>query len=147
MTDISLHSRVVPVVEEASDDWSGDGTDATVAGGEGSERIQAFVQLAQAHGAQVLFVRLPVSPVSRADKIDPALQRGALAVLGELGVGYLDLRDDSLGEEAFEGPVHLSAEGRTRLTQELGQQLGALGLHRGKAPPPVSVPSGPQRRP
>ena len=85
--------------------------------------------------------------MDRADQVDPDLERGAMAIFSELGIGYLDLRDDTLGEDLFDGPVHLKAEGRRKLTERLGRRISVLGLHRGEAPPPIFVPSGPQRRP
>jgi hypothetical protein len=130
----SLHVRVVPIVEETSNEENETTADASVGGGAlpGSPPpihvVPGFVQLAREHGAQAVFVRLPVPYGSR--PVEPSLERKTLDVCREQGMGYLDLRDNA-GERARPG----SAEGQPTRTQTLAQQVLLRGLLRSKTTP------------
>ncbi len=120
--------RVTPYVEP---------DDAEAAGGQhlADTLIPDLVELAYAHGAQVLFVRCPLPAERQGNDLVPvALEGEILAYLSGAGAGYLDLRDADLSTADY-GGVHLSKAGRARFTPQLVAALKGVGVGSGELAP------------
>lgn len=105
--------------------------------------VVPLADLAAELGASLVFVRMPVAPGSlQADPVSTAEERALVALLNDIGVGYLDLSDTPLRPGNFQDPYHLDTTGRAHLTTALGEALepwmdGAGGVLLPPAPLPV----------
>lgn len=101
----------------------------------------AIVELAQAHGAQVCFIRAPVGSSLTATEVDP-VSPAALADLvdwlHDQGVAWLDLGDDAADEDYADG-MHLTHRGLVRLRTPLSQGLAAIGAGEGHLRPATAL--------
>lgn len=127
--------RVIPVAEGG---WSGAMKASDVAPRD--TLLPDLVALARDHGARVLFVRAPLpASLAHMDSVPIAQERDALALLNEIGAGWIDLRSTPLPPEAFRDNLHLTGRGRALNTAALaaamaaGDVLGG-GLPRARAP-------------
>ncbi len=100
--------------------------------------LDAMDALADAHGSQLVWVRMPFPPSNRdVDSVPPEIEADALAWMNELGSGYLDLRSLDLSDADFEDMRHLSRRGAVTFTVGLARALQALSAGGG-----VSVVQG-----
>ncbi len=89
--------------------------------------LDAMDALADAHGSQLVWVRMPFPPSNRdVDSVPPEIESDALAWWNELGSGYLDLRSLDLSDADFEDMRHLSRRGAVTFTVGLARALQAL---------------------
>lgn len=87
--------------------------------------------LADAHGARLVWVRMPFPPSNpHMDDVPPEIERAALDWMTELGSGWLDLRALDLDDADFEDMRHLSKPGALKFTVTLARSLNALGALR-----------------
>ncbi|MSQ04148.1 MAG: hypothetical protein EXR71_20040 [Myxococcales bacterium] len=120
--------RITPYVEP-------DDADAAAGQHLADTLIPDLVELAYAHGAQVLFVRSPLPSERQGnDSVPVELEAELLAYLSAAGAGYLDLRDADLSAADY-GGVHLSRAGRARFTPQLVEALRGVGVGSGELAP------------
>ncbi|MDP2307096.1 MAG: hypothetical protein Q8P18_13815 [Pseudomonadota bacterium] len=151
--------RAIPIAEAGA--GSRPAGDATVA----DTLVPDLVELAQAHGARILFVQAPVSTAQAGafDSAAPDLVRQMVVSLNEHGAAYLDLTGLDIPASAYGDAVHMNATGRGLLTTALAARLAeidALGsgpfaraqvprapatLGRSGAPPTVPTAGAPTR--
>ncbi len=122
--DISLHQRVIPVVEHQEEEQGPAGASAVSA-----SFVPDILDLAAEHGTRVVFVWMPALPATKeAMTLEPAVQAELIRLLNERGAAWVDLSGDDYPAALFDDPVHLSAAGRARFTPELAQALKELDI-------------------
>ncbi|MCB9665357.1 MAG: hypothetical protein H6732_14695 [Alphaproteobacteria bacterium] len=83
-----------------------------------------LVALARAHDARPVFVRTPFPPShDDNDRVPPALEDRAEALLAELGATYLDLRALGLQDRHYRDMRHMSREAAILFTRAIAQGL------------------------
>ena len=139
--DMSLHHRVVPVVEVERETIStGDNTPPVAEG-----YVPELVDLAAEHGSTLVFVRVPL-PTSNAIRfaVDNEERRATVALLNESGAGFVDLSElDGISDASFADGVHLDPRGQKTFTQALAGELLALGALGRKPLAKAELPEAP----
>lgn len=83
-----------------------------------------LVALAQANGAQPVFVRTPFPPShDDNDQVPPDLEAAAVSLLTERGATWLDLRSLGLQDRHFRDMRHMSREAAVLFTRAIAQGL------------------------
>lgn len=137
-TDLALHRRAIPIVEERKDELGG-----AVVGSVRDGFVPDLVDLADAMGSRILFVLLPLPSTSSVRPPDAAELRDLLTLLNERGAGWLDLSaPDCVSDASFADHVHLALPGRQCFTRELARRLDAMDALQGDQLPPATLPLG-----
>ena len=124
--DVGLRTRVLPVVESLPD-ASVPGFAAVGVKADGQHFLPRFLKAATGAGMRVVFVRVPVSPERpEVDSVNRAVEYWTRDQLHQAGAGWVDLRSLGLGQEHFDGVVHLGAEGRALFTDALVEALRSM---------------------
>ena len=135
--DMSLHKRVIPVLQEK--DEGGGGRADTV--GPADSFVPDLIALAEEHGSRIVFVWIPVSPgLNEAAEPEPAVAAELLGILNESGAGWLDLHGLALKTSQFKDTAHLNSEGRAIFTEALGEALSAVDLMGDRPLPTAQAP-------
>ena len=122
--DMSLHRRVIPVVEHSQQ---------AVARSDGSAVAGSFVpdllDLAEEHGSKMVFVWMANLPeVEAGVALEPAAEAELVRLLNERGAAYIDMHGLGYPAYMFQDGSHLSAAGRARFTAELAAVLRERGV-------------------
>jgi hypothetical protein len=134
--DITLHHRVIPVVEvEREVQVRQD------AGAVAGSFVPDLLDLAEEHGSRVVFAVMPVlETTSGASSLSPLVQADLIRLLNARGAAWLDFRAEDWPDGLFLDPAHLNSAGRERLSHELAVALRDLDVM-GEGPfPPNRVP-------
>jgi len=122
--DISLHRRVIPVVEQ-SQRASVRADGSAVAG----SFVPDLLDLAAEHGTRMVFVWMPMLPNVEANvALDPEVEAELVSLLNERGAAYIDMHGLGYPAHMFKDGSHMSAAGRTRFTTELAAALRERGI-------------------
>lgn len=133
--DLSLQSRVIPIVEDDREVHEDDKALRDPA----DTLVPDFIDLIQSHGGKVVFVDLPVAPkVADHHEVDPDLARAFVELLNEKGAGFIDLHDVPVENHHFRDPTHLNTKGRDLVTAALAEALAPFGLTDDAAPLPAA---------
>ncbi len=121
-TDTRLNQRLIPIVEVERERTRGQADPA-------DSLLPDLVALAHEHGARVVFARIPVSRAGRVEyPISPLdVERRAVALMNELGAGYLDLHGEQFPDSVFLDDIHLNLTGQRNYTQLLVEGLKEIG--------------------
>jgi len=145
--DYRVEDRVIPVVDVRLE-LEAEEVGETVASEE--NYIPDLVELAQANGARVIFVNLPLNATGRGRETPPADEvRAALLQMQAAGAGYIDLsvaEDLGLGPEHFRDATHLNDAGQQIFTTALGLELLMADVLNPAAPLPKPVGVGVEAR-
>ncbi|MEN0061729.1 MAG: hypothetical protein AAGA48_06230 [Myxococcota bacterium] len=124
--DMRLYNHAMPVVESGSEPaFTPDLLPSPEEGFLGD--ISA---LGDAHGAQVAWVRPPMSPTISAERNDVApegFQARALAVVSQQGGAYVDLRHLRMAPSMFRNEDHMNSEGSRRFSTALARVVRERG--------------------
>jgi hypothetical protein len=93
--------------------------------------LSDITALAQAHGAEILWVRPPMSPhipKHLDDRVGPGVQEAAMEVIASSGGHYLDMRALPMTAAMFKNEDHMNEEGSRRFTEALARAIQELGL-------------------
>ena len=131
MRDGQQQKRVIPVVDARSDEAE-TLSDTTF----DDSFFPPLVDLAKENKTRIMFVRMPSAPSGPTGKIREAtidgpfeaLMRDALDWLSKQDAGFVDLRGMGLTDTDFIDYLHVNKTGRTKLTEQLGKHLKAIGL-------------------
>jgi hypothetical protein len=135
--DLTLHSRVIPIVED--DDPMTDYEAASPA----DSLLPDICRLAVEHGTPIVFVRVPLAPGNREDTHDLAVEREAIGILNRHGCGYLDMRALDLRDRHFWDKMHMNEEGAAVFTDALADVLADWKVRTRRTLPPAIIPVAP----
>jgi hypothetical protein len=122
--DMSLHHRVIPVLQDESDRVD-QVESRTVSVAESF--VPDLIDLVLDNDSRLVFVWIPVSERETADAgVDAVLQAELITLLNEQGVGWLDLHDLGYGDQLFKDAAHLNSQGRAKFTAALARSLVEL---------------------
>lgn len=134
--DLTLQSRVIPIVEDAREVHEDDKDLIDPI----DTLVPDFIDLIQSHGGKVVFVDLPVSPKVAADhEVDPDLARAFVELLNKAGAGFIDLHDMPVENLHFRDTTHLNKKGAALVTAALAEALRPLNLLDGGAEVPEAT--------
>ncbi len=120
--DISLHQRVIPVVEHEEQEARAEDASAV-----GASFVPDILDLADEHGTRVVFVWMPTRPeIEEAVTLPPAVQADLIRLLNERGAAWIDMSGQDYPAALFDDSVHLSAAGRARFTPALAEALRGI---------------------
>lgn len=126
--------RAIPVVEARAEESA---TDLDPA----ASYLADIVALCKENGAQVVFVRTPLSPsFQKKDDVDARIEQAAITLLNDVGGGYIDMRDLAFPETAFKDGYHLTPAARDAFSRVLVPRLQALGVLTAETLAPAKVP-------
>ncbi len=122
--DMSLHRRVIPVVEhEREVRLEADGS--VVA----ASFVPDLLDLAEEYGSKVVFVRMPMMPGTQARmSVDPLVEAEFVSLLNERGAAYVDMSGWDGGPQLFDDGAHLSHAGSKAFTPALAAALRERGI-------------------
>lgn len=93
--------------------------------------LPALARLVHAHGAQLVVVLAPTAARFLPSQYLPDAAEAEILALGnELGVGWVDLRQMKLSDDAFKDGRHMRPPAAKEFTLELAQRLMAIGATR-----------------
>jgi len=122
--DMSLHHRVIPVVEHQKQ---------ITAASEGSAVARSFVpdflDIAAIHDSRLVFVRMPMaSSLQGSVGVSPQVEAEFARLLNHRGAAYLDLSGTGFTDDLFMDAAHLNEKGRKRFSALLARELRSLDL-------------------
>ncbi len=86
--------------------------------------LPEMLQAVRAHGARLVFARMPFPPsFPEVDRLPPALEHQAAAYLVAEGAGYVDLRSLGLTDADFSDRDHATPEGAARISRAVAEAL------------------------
>ncbi len=118
-TDMDLHERVIPVVEEAGESsrgWLSDPIRASL--------VPDLLELCEGHGATLVIARIPVRGETAGGDPHTRTQERLARFVEKRGGVYLDLTGIGAEDAYWWDDQHLNAEGIRQLTDELADALG-----------------------
>jgi hypothetical protein len=124
--DMRLHGRSTPVVELDREERF---YDATMLPTPEASLIGPITALARAHGAQIVWVRPPMSPHIPAhldDVVAPGVQERVVELVRSEGGHFLDMRALGMSADMFKNEDHMNDEGSRRFTEALAKTLDEL---------------------
>ncbi len=122
--DITLHQRVIPVVEHERE-VAVSADSSTVA----ASFVPDLLDLAETFGSRVVFVWMPMLPGTEAAMaVDPLVEAELVRLLNERGAAYVDMSGLGYPLSLFQDPAHLNHEGQARFTRELAERLRAIDV-------------------
>ncbi len=122
--DMSLHHRVIPVVEVERKQQVASG-DSAVA----DSFVPDLLDLADSYGSRVVFVRMPMaSTLAGSVAVDASTQAELVRYLNERGAAWLDLHDIDFADNLFMDPAHLNAQGRQRFSELVARELARIDV-------------------
>ncbi len=130
--DPALHAAAGPLVAIDLDERA---YDASLLPMPQDSFMPVITRLAAAQGAQVVWVRPPMSPdipAERDDVVGPGVQEAAVRVVDEVGGHFVDMRGLSMSASQFRNIDHMNKEGSRRFTEALASALvdiDVLGDH------------------
>lgn len=145
--DMSLHMASTPIVEaNRLDDRAY--TPDMLPSPEASF-IPVVTDLANEHGARMVWVRPPMSPHIPAhldDVVLPGVQEATLALLSEHGADFVDMRALPMSAAMFKNEDHMNEEGSRRFSEALAKALAEIDALDPKARPDLVGPLAVQGR-
>jgi len=103
--------------------------------------LPALARLVHAHGAQLVVVFAPTAARFQPSQYLPDAAEAEILALGnELGVGWVDLRQVKLSDDAFKDGRHMRPPAAKEFTLQLAERLTAIGATR---PGPLVRPIAP----
>jgi len=141
--DYRVEDRVIPVVDVRLELEAAEQGEIAATG---ENYIDDMVALAEANGARVIFVNLPLDASGRDRETPPPDEmRAALLQMQAAGAGYIDLsvaEDLGLGPEHFRDATHLNDAGQEIFSAALGLELLMADVLDPNAPLPMPVGVG-----
>ena len=103
--------------------------------------LPALARLVHAHGAQLVVVFAPTAARFQPSQYLPDAAEAEILALGnELGVGWVDLRQMKLSDDAFKDGRHMRPPAAKEFTLQLAERITAIGATR---PGPLVRPIAP----
>lgn len=139
MTDTD-RARAIPVAEVS------DARTPKKLDGAGDTLIPDMIELARSTGAQIAFLRAPMSHARKnQDLIPAALEASVIGAMAEGGASYVDLRPFGPPDSGYGDGTHMNPGGRRAFSPAFIAQLQAIGLGSGQLVP--ADPSAMRARP
>lgn len=123
---MALHVASLPVAGSAPAERA---YDAALLPSPDASMLREVTELVRGHGAQILWVRPPMSPHIPAhldDVVLEGVQDESRRLIGEAGGHYLDMRSLPMTEAMFKNEDHMNEEGSRRFTEALSAAVGDL---------------------
>ncbi len=117
--------RAVPVAEQAT----GASAAEPVALDADATMIPDLIELAKAHGSEIVFVRAPMGSLKHGHDLVPrALEESVVQRMGALGAAWIDLSQDGPPDSGYGDGSHMNRSGRTRFMPKVLAALKEVGF-------------------
>ncbi len=139
--DMSLHMASMPIVE--ANRVGERAYTAEMLPSPDDSFLGVITELVAEHGGRTVWVRPPMSPHVPAhldDVVLPGVQERTMAMLGERGGDFVDMRGLPMTADMFKNEDHMNEEGSRRFSEALARTLQELDALEPKARPGLLPP-------